>query len=561
MKTLLLFFIPLALFPKLISAQMSNPTPLRSDITISRIMTVHNGVVRMALDPVSHSLFYIDGSAHVYKIIRPAIGPAYDSLMYTVANHGVDYPQCIAFHDSILYLSGNNTPGAFLTTGIVRKGILHSNGTRSWSTVMLTEPHQTCGYFDHKFSGMVLSPSGDSITINSGSRGDHGEVETNAGLYPNLRNVPLTAKLFRVSANDSTYLHNDSAWLASSGCVYAQGIRNTFSMAYDGNGELFGLENSDDRDDNEEINWLRRGRHYGFPYQIGDSQNPQQFSTYNCSTDIMINHYSKNWRTGGFHNDPSFPPSPVGVVFETPIKNTGPDCDKFRDPVSGGIKDASDLGISIGTFTAHRSPLGLVFDVNNLLIPDFRSDAFMLSWTKGLDSTGCSATPFDTSIGPFVDPSQDLVHLHMTYNSGSDSYTLSATRIIDGFKHPVDAKMDGNKIYVIENGYGGTSGLFEVTMPLFTVGIAEKNKTVNISCFPNPAKNNITFKYNSNRKGTVTLKVFDIRHAELIHLEKDIINSGDQQFTISTDKLSNGIYIYELMINDQKYSGKLEVVK
>src|SRR5438270_9870937 len=116
---------------------------------------------------------------------------------------------------------------------------------------MITEPHESCGYFDHKFSGRALSPAGDSITINSGSRGDHGEEETNNGLYPNLRNVPLTSKLFRVATRDSTYLHNDSLWLTNSGFVFAYGTRNNFSMAYGANGNLFGLENSGDRDHND----------------------------------------------------------------------------------------------------------------------------------------------------------------------------------------------------------------------------------------------------------------------------------------------------------------------
>jgi hypothetical protein len=106
----------------------------------------------------------------------------------------------------------------------------------------------------------------------------------------------------------------------------------------------------------------------------------------------------------------------------------------------------------------------------------------MLSWTKGLDSCGCTAIP-DTGIGPFVDPSQDLIHLELEYDSLGDNFFLHATRIIEEFEHPVDDAIDSNKIYVLENGYGGTSGLYEVIMPYIPVCAPAYTVTANyISC-------------------------------------------------------------------------------
>ena len=68
------------------------------------------------------------------------------------------------------------------------------------------------------------------------------------------------------------------------------------------------------------------------------------------------------------------------------------------------VKDASAQAVPFSTFTAHRSPLGLVFDRARVLAPAFRGDGFMLSWTKG-SPTG------DQIAGPFKDASQDLLHL------------------------------------------------------------------------------------------------------------------------------------------------------
>jgi hypothetical protein len=56
-------------------------------------------------------------------------------------------------------------------------------------------------------------------------------------------------------------------------------------------------------------------------------------------------------------------------------------------PQDGLVKDASSLGQSLSTFTSHRSPLGLVFDTQKAMIPEFQGDGFMLSWKKG-DPTG-----------------------------------------------------------------------------------------------------------------------------------------------------------------------------
>ena len=478
----LLLLLCIYLAGQLVMAQ-SNPVALKPGITINRILTVQNGAIRVIRDPVGGNLFYSTTDGRIYEVHQPSGSAAYDSLVYTSADHHVTYAQGFTAHDSTFYISGNDSSNTPLTFGIIARGVLQPNGMRTWSTVMQTDFYQTADYFDHLFSGLAVTPSGDSLVICSGARGDHGEVETRYGLYPGLRNVPLTTNLYIVPANDTgiVILHNDSAWNDTTTLLYARGIRNTFDMAYDAQGRLFGVENSGDRDHHEEMNWLRRGHHYGFPWIMGDTDNPQQFPGFNPASDLLISHYSRTWRIGAWSNDPAFPPPP-SVVFDAPIQNFGPDADKYRDPVSGNVMDASDSALSIGTFTAHRSPLGLVFDNDSVMHPEYRGDAFMLSWTKGLDSCGCTAVP-DTGIGPFVDPSEDLIHLDLNYDSLIDNFTLYATRIVADFSHPVDDAIDSNKIYVLENGYGGTSGLFEVAMPYIPVCAPAYSIAVsNISC-------------------------------------------------------------------------------
>jgi len=63
--------------------------------------------------------------------------------------------------------------------------------------------------------------------LNSGSRTDHGEVQSAGGIYPGVREVGLTACILKLPTNgNSIFLHNDRTWLKSHGYVFAEGTRN-----------------------------------------------------------------------------------------------------------------------------------------------------------------------------------------------------------------------------------------------------------------------------------------------------------------------------------------------
>jgi hypothetical protein len=141
--------------------------------------------------------------------------------------------------------------------------------------------------------------------------------------------------------------------------------------------------------------------------------------------------------------------------------NVGPDADRYRDPANGSIKDASNLGQTLSSFTAHRSPLGLVFDQGGAMAPPFRHHGFMLSFTPG-DPNGTNVP------GPFFDASQDLVDLELT-PLGATNYQARTTGIVGGFATPIDAEIVGNRIYVIE--HTGNQGIWEITFPRATASI------------------------------------------------------------------------------------------
>jgi len=245
----------------------------------------------------------------------------------------------------------------------------------------------------------------------------------------------LTTIVLRLpSSGANILLPNDREQLRQLGYLYCEGVRNTYDLAFSADGNLFGLENGPDRDMPEEMNWLREGHHYGFPWRMGTEDNPQRFAGYDASQDKLLNPGYYAVSHGTYQSDPTFPPAPI--QFTDPVINVGPDADRFRDPQTGAILDASDLGLALGTFTPHRCPLGLSFDTHGAMGSKFQGDAFAVSWTAGL-------APGQTGEGPFNDPSQDLLHLKLT--SLGTNYQLQATRIVGGFQNPVDTEIVDNK--------------------------------------------------------------------------------------------------------------------
>ncbi|WP_414571140.1 PQQ-dependent sugar dehydrogenase [Nostoc sp. CCY 9925] len=433
------------------------PEALRSDIKIRNIVNTKSisPSVRIAKDPRNNTLYYLKRNGEIYRV---NLASSTTTLVYNFSNHKVGETQGMAIGpNGTIYLVGNGNVANDQTKAVIVKGVINSNtGQRIWSVLAKSAAYpKSKTAYDHRFNGVVVSADGNFIYINSGSRTDHGEVQTAGGLYPNTREVGLTACIIRLPTNgQNLFLANNRATLKSAGYIFAEGIRNTFDMAFAPNGDLFGAENGPDRDMSEELNWLRQGFHYGFPWRIGGTDNPQQYPNYNPANDRLLNPKFSAVIKGYYYNDPTFPPRPNITLTES-IPNFGPDADSYRDPQNGQIKDASVLGQSLSTFTTHRSPLGLVFDIQGAMSPEFNKDGFVLGWTPG-DPVG------ETVAGPFKDPSQDLLHLNLT-KVGTTNYKLEARRIVQGFSNPIDAEIISNKIYVLE--YGGDQGIWEVTMP------------------------------------------------------------------------------------------------
>jgi len=443
----------------LVSLQvLAVPEAVHPELTVRHVVETATGsqAIRLVSDPADDTLYYLNQSGTIYRLTIPPQGAASTELLYTSGDTGVSSPQGFAIGgDGNFYVTGNETQEKN-TVATVRRGVLLNAGSeeREWTTVARTVPYPRSDIFDHLVNGIAVSPDSEYLFVNSGSRTDHGELQSNGGMFPGLREAPLTAIFLKIpAAGQDIVLPDDPSALEAAGYLFASGLRNSFDPAFSPEGELFSGENSGDRDDSEEINWIRQGRHYGFPWRMGTNDTPQQFPGYDVEADPLVNHNYPAYMNGFFVDDPTFPPSPGG--FTDPVVNRGPDANSFRD-ASGEVQDASDTGGTISTLTAHRSPLGLVFDVEGALGAEFRRDGFITAWTTG-NAAGDSAT------GPFKDPGEDL--LHLTFSKVGNAYEVETRRIVRGFNHPVDAAIVGHRIYVLE--HGGSGSVWEVTFPAF----------------------------------------------------------------------------------------------
>jgi len=531
---ILAIFIQFMLY-ELASAQRVQA--LTNDIFVDSILLAKPWASKLALDPISKHLFYCGSNGNIYEVFEAA---QTDSLRFTNQDHSLTRLQGMCFMDSTLFLSGNIW---YSTTGIglIMKGILQPDGTRIWSTVLSTEAYPTSGPSgDHGFTGLNIDPQQQFLYFSSGSRTSFGEVQTNNGAFPGLREQALTSKIFRIPVSaENIYLYNDSTFLDTCGYVFAMGTRNAYDMSWNAHGHLFAIDNAGERDDPEELNWIQEGHHYGFPWRIGGNLNPLTNPNYNAAQDPLINPQNSAYLEGHFNADPNFPQIPNGLQFTEPLSNYGAAADYYKNETTGKIEKSSESGTPVKSFTPHRSPLGLVIDKNKALGSVYSGKGFVMSFMPGGDSTGFSPISPWGSPCPFVDPSRELVMMNLYYDSLNNDYAIQTSNIVTGFYLPVDAEQVGNSIYIIEN--NGVLWKIRFPAPNAIPTCAEKGLFV----YPNPSAAALNLYYpNPNQQE---------RYFELLTLDGKLLyrsaNFNTEFYQSETLNYPQGCYYIQLLTN------------
>ena len=237
---------------------VKTPVSLRADVKVEKVMDIGKLGVRLVKNSKTGEIWYSTFDGNVFKITDFDTPKAAEHLMFSAGDHGITRLQGAAFLNNTLFLCGNiNANGGKGTKGRMVKYDL------SKSKPVLTEVFNTVEYgtnattFDHGWNALAVSPDKKYIYVNSGARTDHGEVQDNNGAYPNARDNALTSNVFRRPVNaENLLLSTDGAKLKADGYLSAEGIRNAYDMAFDGKGNLFGVVNSGDYDQSEEMFWI-----------------------------------------------------------------------------------------------------------------------------------------------------------------------------------------------------------------------------------------------------------------------------------------------------------------
>ncbi len=424
------------------------PVLLREGLTLRKVMETGAGNNRLVQDPTTGDLYLLNSGEGIFRL-KDLPGAASKEKVASIRELKGRATGIAFGPDGVLYVVMNTVVDKTQTQVTVRKGTPNGEGRFTWETLATTDPYPLSNtYYDHLYNGLIVSPDGQWIYLGGGSRTEHGEVETNGGAFPDTREVALTARVLRLptSAVELT-LPNDEAALTAGGYIFARGTRNPYDLAFAPNGDLFGVDNGPDADFPDELNWLREGQHYGFPWRFGIQANPQTAADYDPSQDkhLPTGYYAVDNQL--YHNDPGFPPAPG--AFADPVLNLGPDATQYRGD-DGQAYEAYAEGKSLSTFTPHRSPLGLVFATDPKLPAEWLGEgdtlsAFILSW----GAVG----------GTLSDKGQDLLHLRLTKTG--DNYQALTNQIARGFQNPIDAVLIGNQLYVLE--FGGNGAIWELT--------------------------------------------------------------------------------------------------
>jgi glucose/arabinose dehydrogenase len=415
----------------------------RTGITLRKVVDVPQYSVRLALDPVGNSVYLLNPQTGLELVgldagtLTPVAGAA-DIVDGVVSG--------LAFGpNGDAYVVANKANGTRTTHAVIRRGTPNGSGGFTWSTLATTDDYPLGNdSYDHVYNGIVVSPDGASVFVNAGSRTDHGEVESNAGQFPGVRELPLTSAIFRLPANaNNLVLHDSDAALKP--YLYADGTRNAYSLAFAPNGQLFATDNGPDADFPDELNLIQQGANYGFPWRFGNQVNPQSLPGYDPAKDPRIEPSSGAATGNTYYNDPTFQKPPT-TTFTDALTNVGPDASDYVDD-NGAAQYAPANGTTLSTFTPHIAPLGLVFTATALGVTssDAALHAFMLSW--------------GASIGSLPDQGKDLDAL--SFFKTAASYTISTEQLAEGFKNPIDEVLIGNNLYVLEYGEGGS--IWELT--------------------------------------------------------------------------------------------------
>lgn len=243
-------------------------------------------------------------------------------------------------------------------------------------------------YYNHGVCHIAEGPDG-LIYVSSGARTDGGEVDggifKKETIYWKGGETDTTAAIWRIDPNADVPKIE----------VFARGIRNAWTFAWNDRGDLFSVSNGPDAHRPEEMDHVEQGKHYGFPYQYADF--PATDKPYPYTPDV-----------------------PPGLTITPAIRNFG--------PAAGGSATKP-----IATFDAHSSPAGMLFCNADWPAP-LRGKMLVGRFGNFL---------LDDSYG------YDILAVDLQRNA-ANVYEARMTTFFAPLARPIDFLQVGKKLYILE---------------------------------------------------------------------------------------------------------------
>ena len=160
------------------------PVLLRADLTLRKVLEVGANNIRLVRNPANGEIYLLNPAEGIFRVSDISASASLEKVASIREIKGA--ATGIAFGpDGTLYVVLNTTVDETKTQVVVRKGVPTDEGRFTWETLASSEPYPLSNtYYDHLYNGIVVSPDGQWIYINGGSRTEHGEVEDNAGALP-----------------------------------------------------------------------------------------------------------------------------------------------------------------------------------------------------------------------------------------------------------------------------------------------------------------------------------------------------------------------------------------
>lgn len=142
---------------------------------------------------------------------------------------------------------------------------------------------------------------------------------------------------------------------------------------------------------------------------------------------------------------------------------------------------------------------------------------------------------------------------------GGDTWTIQSNQS-DQFLHDVDFYNDNIGIAVGRNGTivktisGGLVNIEQTSSSIPKVYSLKQN-------YPNPFNPTTSIRFDIQKTGFVTLKVYSMQGAEVKSLVNENVNPGSYEVSLNAENLPSGIYFYTLQVNEFKETKKMMLIK